>query len=97
MIEHPGRTKPASADHAQEALDAFEADGVPRELVRDGKIIAVIGSPHDFSAGDAKGDIWKDYDPAKVDAALDGMARALRGVDLAKLERDAYASRRGYD
>lgn len=92
MIEHPGKTKTESAEKAQQALDAFEADGVPRELVRDGKTIAVIVSPDDF-AGDAKRDIWKNYDPEKARAALRAAQGVFDGVDTEQLKRDLKAAR----
>jgi hypothetical protein len=86
----------ATSAELQRLAEQVEQSGQAVPLTRGGQIIAVIEpaptagprpatEPHD--------DIWANYDPEKVLAALRATAGILAGVDREKLLADIYAAR----
>lgn len=92
MVTKDTRINWETDDDLRAALEGVDADGQPREIVRDGRTIAVIVSPGEF-AGGARSDIWKDYDPEKARAALRELQTAFEGVDAEAWLRDVREAR----
>lgn len=64
MVTKPIQVKVTTDRDAMAAIEAVQEDGVPREIERDGKIVAVVSAP--------KGTKRPDWNPTKedIEAAL---------------------------
>jgi hypothetical protein len=86
----------ATSAELQRLAEQVEHTRQPVPLTRGGQVIAVIEpataagplpSPH------LQGDIWANYDPVKVLAAIHATAGILAGVDREALLADIHAAR----
>ena len=82
MYLRPRRIKVAPGSELARLLE--EADEAPLLLEKDGVLYHLAAQEQD---------IWADYDPERVRAALKESAGALAGVDTKQLITDIHASR----
>jgi hypothetical protein len=95
-LEYAQAIDVATSADLQRLAEQVEQTGQPVPLTRGGQVIAVIepvptAGPH--PSPHLQGDIWANYDPEKVIAAIHATAGILAGVDREALLADIHAAR----